>query len=366
MVGFVLCNERIYFAVVRFDLALDSPSARSTFMKNTFKLIPLLLLLALLTLPGRVVFARGSSGETLDGRVIFGDNFILESGDTLTGDLVVFGGNVDIEADAVVQGDMVVFGGNVTLDGTVTGSAVSVGGATTMGGTAVVKGDVVTVGGSLSRAPGSEVQGEVITNIPAPNIRIPNAPNPPSPPNPPEVNFNFNPIAGFFRVFGTAIAVSLLAMLASLFLQPQVERVSQVVMNQPVISGSVGLLTGVMAPFVLVILAITIILIPVVLLAAAALALAWLFGMIAIGTEVGERFTRATNQTWAPPLTAGMGTFLMMIVVGGIGMVPCIGWLASALVALLGVGGVILTLFGTQPYPRLAPPTAPPGSAPVG
>ena len=192
----------------------------------------------------------------------------------------------------------------------------------------------------------------MVTNIPAPDIRIPDiqvptVPNPPSSAQPsPNVGFDYNPLGNFFRMFGTAIAVSLLAMLASLFLQPQIERVSQAVVGQPVIAGSIGLLTGVLTPFVLVILAVTIILIPVAVLAAAALALAWLFGLIAIGTEVGERFTRAINQTWAPPLTAGMGTFLMMLVVGGIGMIPCIGWLATSLVALLGIGAVVLTMFG--------------------
>ena len=336
-------------------------------MKNTFKLLALTLLLALILLPASVVYARGSSGRMLDGRVIFGDNFTLQSGDTLNGDLVVFGGNVQIEADAMIQGDMVVIGGNVTLNGTVTGSTVIIGGSTTMNESAVVKGDLVTVGGSLSRDPGSDVGGEVITNIPAPDIRIPEIQSPtvPAPPTP-EINFNYNPLFRFFRMFGTALAVSLLAMLASLFLQPQIERVSQVVVGQPVIAGSFGLLTGVLAPFVLVILVITLILIPVAVLAAVALALAWLFGMIAIGTEVGERFTHAINQTWAPPLTAGTGTFLMMLVVGGIGMVPCIGWLATFLVALLGVGGVVLTMFGTQNYPRVVAPVAPPTNNPVG
>jgi hypothetical protein len=338
-------------------------------MRITFKLFTLMLLLALLFLPASAVYARGPSSGLLDGRVVFGDNFTLASGDTLTGDLVVFGGNVEIEEDATVQGDMVVIGGSVTMDGTVNGSTVIVGGSTMIGESGVVRGDLVTVGGSLTREPGSEVHGEVVTNIPMPDIQVPavpNVPNPPSPPNPPDVWFNFNPLGTFFRMFGTAIAVSLLAMLASLFLQPQIERVSQAVVGQPVIAGSIGLLTGVMTPFVLVILAITIILIPVVVIAAAALALAWLFGMIAIGTEVGERFTRAVNQTWAPPLTAGLGTFLMMLVVGGIGMIPCVGWLATSLVALLGVGGVVLTLFGTQSYPRVVPPMTPPGSNPVG
>jgi hypothetical protein len=311
--------------------------------------------------------------------VIFGDNFTLGSGDTLTGDLVVFGGNVEIEEDATIQGDMVVIGGNVTLDGIVSGSTVIIGGSTSMSETAVVRGDLVTVGGSLSREPGSEVAGEVVTNIPAPDIRIPDiqvpavpgvpgvpdVPNPPTPPSP-TISFDSNPLGNFFRMFGTAIAVSLLAMLASLFLQPQIERVSQVVVGQPVIAGSIGLLTSVLSPVVFVILAVTIILIPVVVLAAAALALAWLFGLIAIGTEVGERFTRAINQTWAPPLTAGMGTFLMMLVVGGIGMIPCVGWLATSLVALLGIGAVVLTLFGSQSYPRVVALTAPPMNDPVG
>jgi hypothetical protein len=270
---------------------------------------------------------------------------------------------------------VVVIGGNVTLDGIVEGSMVIIGGAARLGETSVVESDLVTVGGSLTRDPGSEVGGDVVTNIPAPDIRIPDmpavprvpdAPSPPTPPSSPGFDFNFDPIGDFIGMMFTAVSVSLLAMLASLFLQPQIERVSQAIVGQPVIAGSFGLLTVVLAPIVFIILTVTIILIPVVALAAMALALAWLFGLIAIGTEVGERFTRAINQTWAPPLTAGMGTFLMMIVVGGIGLVPCIGWLGTFLVALLGIGGVVLTIFGTQSYPRVVVPVTPPANDPVG
>jgi len=342
-------------------------------MKNISKLTILMLLLALVFLPSHSAQAKDLSGNLLDGRVIFGDNYTLESGDSLTGDLVVFGGNVTIEEDATVEGDTVVIGGNVSLNGTVEGSIVIIGGATHMGETSMVQGDLVTVGGSLSRDPGAEIQGEVVTNIPAPDIQIPDVPSPPRVPNVPDVpnppsvpnfNFDFNPIGDFFRMIFTAISVSLLAMLASLFLQPQIERASQAIFGQPVIAGSIGLLTGVMTPVVLVILTITIILIPVTILAAIILALAWLFGLIALGTEVGERFTRAINQTWAPPLTAGIGTFLMMLVVGGIGIIPCIGWIATSLVSLLGIGGVVLTIFGTQTYPRVALPSAPQSESP--
>ena len=344
-------------------------------MKITYKLFTLVLLLAILFLPTSAVYARGAASELLDGRVIFCDNFTLESGDTLTGDLVVLGGNVTIEEDATIEGDTVVVGGNVSLDGMVRGDVVIIGGSTSMGETSLVKGDLVSIGGSLTRAPGSEVEGDVISNIPAPSIEIPDVPSPPTPPevpdlptppSPPKFDFKFDPVGDFLGMLFTAVSVSLLAMLASLFLQTQIERVSQAIVGQPVIAGSVGLLTGIMAPVVLVILAVTIILIPVMILAAVALALAWLFGLIAIGSEVGERFTRAINQTWAPPLTAGMGTFLMMVVVGGFGLIPCVGWLITSLVALIGIGGVVLTLFGSQSYPRVAAPVAPSGNAPVG
>jgi cytoskeletal protein CcmA (bactofilin family) len=336
-------------------------------MKIIYKLATLLLLLALASLPTSAVHA---SGILLDGRVIFGDNFTLESGEVMEGDLVVFGGNVVIEEDAVIEGDLVVIGGNVTMDGVVEGSAVAIGGAVTLGQASVIEGDLVTVGGALTRAEGSQVEGDVVTDIPAPDIEIPDvhipeSPAVPTPPTPaqPKIDFNFSPLDNLIRLFSTTLAVALLAMLASLFLQPQTERVAQAVVGQPVIAGSVGLLVAVLSPVVLLILAITIILIPVVILAAAALALAWLFGVIAIGTEVGERFTRAINQTWAPPLTAGFGTFLMMLIVGGIGMVPCIGWLVPSMLAMLGIGGVTLTVFGSRPYPRIvtiapAPPAA--------
>jgi cytoskeletal protein CcmA (bactofilin family) len=334
-------------------------------MNKIQKMTTFILLLAFLLLPANSAYAKG----LLDGRVIFGDNFTLDGGDALTGDLVVFGGNVTIESEAVIEGDMVVIGGNVTMDGTVEGSAVIIGGSMNMGETSIIEGDLVTVGGSLQRDSGSQVEGDVISNIPAPDFQIPDfqvpdvpappsPPSPPSPPNPmqPNLNVNFNPLVDFLQMLVTAVAIALLAMLGSLFLQPQIERVAQTIVKQPVIAGSFGLMTSVLAPIVLIILAVTIILIPVVILAAAVLALAWLFGIIAIGFEVGDRFTKAINQTWAVPLVSGFGTLLMMLVVGGIGMIPCVGWFVPFLVALLGIGGVTLTLFGTRPYPRVVLP----------
>ena len=87
----------------------------------------------------------------------------------------------------------------------------------------------------------------------------------------------------------------------------------------------------------------------VALAATILLVLAWLFGIVAFGMEVGDRFTKAIHQSWEPVLSAGFGTFLLAIVLGTVNLVPCIGWLAGVLVGVIGLGAAVITMFGTRP-----------------
>src|SRR5215207_9888284 len=146
-------------------------------MKITFKFLTLFVLLALVLIPTGSAHAQGS-GPDNGGRVIFGSNFTLESGDSFSGDLVVFGGNVTLEDDTELNGNLVVFGGTVVSDGN-------------------VNGDVVIIGGQVERAEGAVVEGEVLNNV-APEIELPNGRVPPDidVPNvhiPNEINAGFNP-----------------------------------------------------------------------------------------------------------------------------------------------------------------------------
>lgn len=348
-------------------------------MKSTHKLLCLTLLLVLGLLPAGPVQAKGFS----DGKVVFGDDFTLEKGETLDGDLAVIGGDVSIEegaivegslaviggdavvsADAVINGDVALIGGRMQIEGSVVGDVAIIGGQISLGELAVIDGDVATIGGQLEQSPGATITGDVVDN-PSPSIDIPLQPNAPDMPNMPNwsepwIYVEANPVWDFANVFFQALGVGLIATLAALFLQPQLERVGQVIASQPIIAGSFGFLAVVVGPLALLTLAITIVLIPVSFIGVVALVLAWLFGIIAIGQEVGERFTRAFSQTWAPPLTTGFGSFLLMLVGGYIGLIPCVGWLAPFLIGLLGLGGTALTLFGTRTYPRVAalPPAA--------
>ena len=117
-------------------------------------------------------------------------------------------------------------------------------------------------------------------------------------------------------------------------------------------AGGVGLLALILTPIVLVLLALTCILSPISLLGALAVVVAWVFGRIAIGLEIGNRIAKAFDREWPLPLAAGVGTFSLALVVDSVGtFIYCVGWLIPLLVGLFGLGGVILTRFGTQKYP---------------
>src|SRR6266498_713192 len=185
-------------------------------MKKTFKLFTLFILVALLLVPTTSAYAQGPNPDG-GGRVIFGSDYTVESGDTFDGDLVVFGGNVTIEEDANLNGNLVVIGGTVKSNGETKGDVVVVGGQVSLEKAAVVTGDLVTIGGQLDRAEGAKIEGQVVNNA-APNITLPNGRIPPTVPDVtrPNIQVNFHPFAEVFWIFFWAVIISVFAILFTL------------------------------------------------------------------------------------------------------------------------------------------------------
>lgn len=341
-------------------------------MKMKTILTRALLLLALLMVPFGTVQAQTSDGN---GVFLFGQNYTLKEGEVLNGSIAVFGGNVMIEKDAVVNGSIAVFGGNINISENVTvngsvaafgsnmnisgevyGDLVIFGGNIMLTSGSLVDGDIATFGGQVTEEPGSKVTGDITYNTP-PRIDTPNIPNPDAP-NPPEVKVTVNPFWNALGKFGRAVLIAVIAMLLALFLQPQLDRTANTITRQPFIASGYGLLVFVALPVALLIMVVTLILIPVAAIVVLLVPLAWLFGIVALGQEVGERFTKAINQVWAPVLSTGFGTFLLMLVIGFVEMIPCVGWLPSLAVTLVSIGAAVMTLFGTRNPPGYMPISA--------
>ncbi len=342
-------------------------------MKMTAKITFVLLLTLLIFLPLQP--AAASSG-VYGGQVIFGQSFTLKNGETMNGDLLVFGGSATIEKGATVNGSTVLFGGDLTVNGTVNGDVAITGGSVTLGSTAHVTGNLTTVAASLDRADGSTVDGQIYNtatswvgngdNIVPPVVK-------PSVPVIPAIKFEFQPLVSILNAFGQSLAIAVLAMLLMLFLAPHADRVAHAIIAQPLTAGGLGLLTAIVAPIAVVLSIITLILIPVAPIIVLALVIAGVFGWIAIGYEIGQRFTKAIHQDWHPAFSAGLGTFALTLIakmLTGIPVLNCVGWLVPFLLGLAGLGAVLMTRFGTQivtaPSDTTAvTPAAPSGQKPV-
>ncbi|MDD5370006.1 MAG: polymer-forming cytoskeletal protein [Anaerolineaceae bacterium] len=335
-------------------------------MKSSIKVI-LLVVLAMLVLPTTVLASNPGTPPQAD-KVVFGGTYTLASNDTLDGNLAVFGGSATVEKNATVTGDVVLAGGSLSIDGQVNGNVSALGGSIFLGDTAVVQGDVTTMGAALHRGANTRIMGKVINGFQGPfQVNVPEV----TPAF--RLGDTFKPLVDVLWFFFRTLALAALAMLLVLFLPNPTERIGQSILAEPVTAGGLGLLTVIIAPILVVVLAITILLIPVSLLAVFLLIIAGLFGWIAVGTEVGKRIAQMFKGGWPLAVSAGIGTFVISLVAGAMNVVPCVGWVGSALVSMLGLGGVILTRFGTIPYPTTpAYPVAPsspgdysPRSAPI-
>ncbi|MFU8771792.1 MAG: hypothetical protein ACNA8H_05150, partial [Anaerolineales bacterium] len=312
-------------------------------IRKRFYFILLGVLLIALVLPG-----IASARSLQDDRILVGETFTLGSGEELDGNLVVFGGVITTEQGSRIIGDVVVLGGSVNIDGRVDGNLVTIGGTLRLGSNSWVRGNVTSVAGSFDRDANATIDGQLTTGS---SIRIWETARIIVPDIPGSFDFRVSPSWDFIGLIFRTFLWAALAILVVLFLPVPTERVSRTIVAQPLLSGGVGLLTGIVAPLMLVVMMITLILIPVSLLGGFILIVTWFFGRIALGLEIGRRFANVLQKDLPLAVHSGIGTFILVLVVDGANMfIPCVGSVFSILVGLLGLGGVLLSRYGTQVY----------------
>lgn len=320
-------------------------------LKPRFYLGALLLLMLLLLGVG------GALAQEPDVQVgdksVFGGSYVLRAGERLEGDLAVFGGTARIERDATVDGDVAIMGGSAVIDGRVVGDVAIFGGRLRLGDTAVIEGDLAAFG-AVDRAPGARVLGRETSQ--QFRFSVPGF----SPPVPPAIqidrqepaNFLLRLIWGIVRLGLTTVALGALGLVVALFLPQHTRNVAATAGNSPAASVGLGCLTIPAAVAVGIILVITIIGIPIAFILWIVVAVAALFGWVALGLFVGDRLLRMADvRNPRPAAAAAIGTALLTLVSNLIGIVPCIGGLVGLVLGAWGLGAVVLSRGGTQRYP---------------
>jgi hypothetical protein len=311
------------------------------------------------------------------------DDLVVEASEAARNATAVFG-SVDVLGD--VRGDVVAVFGDVDIEGEVDGEVTAVHGSVHLGPAARVARGVTSVGGEIEREPGSEVGGN-ISEVPLlgmggsrhggdPRWWMGMAPW-------------WNGGGRVWSFFWYLIQLGLVALLMSalwLIFPRQVRRVERAMTGEWWKAAVVGLLTWVLfLPAVAVILGALVItvvgcllVVPVGLVAFLVFPAALLLGYTAGAKRIGELF--AERFGWQLPggyaaILLGLGVLesamfiaRLLMAVGGF-LVP-VGWLFALVgllvrfcVATLGLGGVVLTRFGSRPADGPAD-WSPPSSAP--
>ncbi len=338
-------------------------------MKHLMQVLIALVLVAIMATPA---FAQGprngdhvclggsttvNATDPVDSVVLFGCGARIQSGARVQKDVVSFGGDVVIEKDVRITGDVVAFGGNVDIAGQVGHRVTVLGGNLTLESTAVVQNDVNITGGFIDQKEGSVVQGRIVRGQPFSSGRVGVVP--------PAIfpaaigGGLFSAVSGL--VFGLirnlvyALALAALGALTVVFMPTQTHQVSDTAQKFAMESMGIGCLTVFVALTLGVLLLITLCGIPFGILVLLSLVVAWMFGWIALGRLTGERLLDAVKVREILPIVAVVVGVLVLTIVS---YVPVIGWLIGLFLGLLGIGAVVLTRFGTRPYPMPTPAPA--------
>jgi hypothetical protein len=294
-------------------------------------------------------FFQGGGGYKL----VIQDTYTLSEGQTLDGNLFILNGMADLKEDSRVKGNIILMGGTLSANGTIEGDVTALSGVVDLGDAALVEGNVNNISGRIDRASGARIEGQLNEDLTNPfPLVLPGRMVAPS------FNMDMTPFGNILWLFFRSFMWATLGVLVVLFLPRHVECVAGAVVHGPLISGGLGLLTTLVAPLLLLFLAITIICSPLALVGVFLFLVAWTLGVIVIGLEAGKRISQLLKQEWAPAVSAGAGAFLVTLIGNSIGLiVPCIGWMAPALIGMLGLGAVIVTRFGTEEFPSEEAPT---------
>ena len=310
------------------------------------------------------LFAKIINGDKL----VIGENFTLKDGDELVGNLFVLNGNLDLNEGSKIIGDVLILGGSFDISGLIQGDVMIAESTGEITSSSRIMGDVLTLGDQVTVDDNAEIDGQIMSsNLPNttvdlsrifslnfgnvkefPNLRVPIT-------GFSMAHFLMKIITGIIWYFLRSFLWAILAILVVLFFEKPVNRVIGATVKQPLISFSMGLLTVLGVLGLVLIFAITIFGIPISLLIVFVFLVSWAFGIVSIGVEVGNRFSKAFHQNWSPVVAAGIGTLVLTLVINGIGeVVPCVGWLLPATVGMIGLGAMVLTKFGSTSYPLSA------------
>lgn len=292
-------------------------------------------------------------GETVDGFTAYGGTVIVRG--TVEGDLTAFAGRVVVEDGGTVTGRLRAFAGSVEIAGSLGDNAVATAGAVTVTDSATISGSLGVVGGSLDL--GGTVRGDATAGTGAVTVR--------------STAFvdgfliyagafddeggqivrdarNFQDLSLLPSISGAAaVLVALYLLVADLFTGALLLRAFpdfaddalETTLEQPQRIGGAGVALALAVPLVVAIAAITVVGLPLAVAGLLAYLVVLWVGSIYGRYLLGASILSVTDRD-NPYLALVVGVLLLAV----LSLIPYLGPVVRAVVALFGVGAIALGL----------------------
>lgn len=281
--------------------------------------------------------------------------FRLKSGDQRMGDQVLMAYDAYLGANSIVNGNVTVTANRVDLDAEVDGDVVVIADTLDIGASAHVTGNVVACVNTLRQHGDARIEGELRREC-ADDDSV-------SVTELVDSGWNTWRDSVFFRLSTVLVGTLLFgafAALGTVLIPRRLVRMSESVQQAPLAAGGMGLLTLVVAVGLTLIyglslrLVVPLALLPVVVLAWVVLIVLSLIGWMALAAPFGIFLFRLIRVDTVPHMitaaAGGMVLALLLRVWSVFWVTSWIGLLASLVVGSVGLGAVLLTRAGGQPY----------------
>jgi len=310
---------------------------------HRIKLLFTVLLAALLltSCTSDLVSDKAPYFETFPGQFLVGDVYILHKHQKIDGDIAGIGTTLIIEDGALVMGDISLIGSTLDIEGRIAGELNVFAGSSVIRDTAIITGDINQVFTAVNIAPNALVSGAINTYI------FPNITRAPSGEEITRLLSWLRPQRIFLFKLGQVLAMMLATLLVIiLFTDPTLKVTRAIRCNLPAAWGA-GLLSYIAAPIISIVFIITICLSPVGLLVLIAFLLSLLWGWVALAAIIGNQVKIWLKLDWGVQASAVLGAAVFGFGTALISFIPCLGFFINMVISSFGLGGVLLSRFGT-------------------
>jgi hypothetical protein len=280
------------------------------------------------------------TGSVQSAHLIFSGVYHIAPQNNVDSLLVQFDGATRLDAATAFTGTTFIIGGAYELAGDYNGALTIFGGNLTVSESANVDGVLNIGGGTVTLHPDATVSADIREG----DMQIPRL----------TLTTGSALLDDTLWFLLQAVPLMLLAFALSRWWCKPLSRISDALTRHFLVSAAMGLLFGVVALSLIVVLAFTVILFPV-----AVLALLALFLMIGVGlVALGQILMRWLSARLRWPLPAGaaaaLGVMIVMLALNLLERLPIIGVL-PLLVMATGLGAVALTRVGLRPFSTSTP-----------